>query len=346
MVPERQRESPRATRVLGRMVGMFLLDWFALLPVQGQAPKVSGRTILVVESYHAEYEWDREYCRAIKEHFGQHNRLIFYQMNTKRLPPREHRKMADAAWRAYKEIKPDLVFLGDDAALKLVGPQLAQEPTSVVYLGINSNPRYYFETPPKNMTGVLERPLFKRCITLIKELIPGARRVLVLLDSDLTSRIIQREVFADQATQVVDQTQVDIRLVDSFRAWQELVTRTSGSYDFIVLGLYHTLRDATGVVMESEEVARWTSANSQAPLFGFWSFSIGREKAIGGLVLDSYEIGNMASDLALEIFGGTPPCQISPKYENKGLFLFSASQLAKWRLTLPREIQEKAQFVP
>lgn len=52
MVSERQCETPCAMRTLGRMAGMLLLGWSGLAPAQ--APKVSGRTILVVESYHAE----------------------------------------------------------------------------------------------------------------------------------------------------------------------------------------------------------------------------------------------------------------------------------------------------
>lgn len=333
-------------RALSRLGRALLLALLALLPARAEEAEVSGKKILVIESYHAAYEWDRGYTRAIQERFGKRNRILFFQMDTKRLPVAEHPRMAEAAWKYYLEVKPDLVFLGDDAALKLVGPKLARVETRAVYLGINSNPRYYFDAPPGNMTGVLERPLFKRCISLIKELIPDAKRVLVLLDSDLTSKIIMKEVFNDLPTQVVSQIQVDIELVDSYRTWQDLVARTSRSYDFIVIGLYQTLKDAKGRTMDPEEVARWTSANTQAPLFGFWSFSIGREKAIGGLVLDAHEIGSMASDLAAAIFQGTPPDQLSPLYENKGVFLFSKHQLAKWKIALTNEILVKAQFVP
>jgi len=318
----------------------------AMVAAWGKEAGISGKRILVIESYHAQYEWDREYSRAIRERFGRRNKVSFFQMDTKRLPAGEHGRRAEAAWRAYLAAKPDLVFLGDDAALKLLGPRLVQENTPVVYLGINSNPRYYFASPPRNMTGVLERPLFKRCISLIKELIPEAKRVLVLLDSDLTSKIIMKEVFEDLPTQTVSQIQVDVELIDSYKVWQDTVRKSDPAYDFIVAGLYQTLKDAKGSPVDSEEVIRWTSANTKKPLFGFWSFSIGHEKAIGGLVLDAHEIGSMAADMGVEILQGTPPDQLPPKFENKGLFLFSKSELAKWKISLSEEIRLKAHYVP
>ena len=318
---------------------------FALVS-QAEEPKIFGKKILVIESYHAAFQWDRDYSRAIKERFGKLNNLVFFQMDTKRLPPREHPRMAERAWKKYLELKPDLVFLGDDAALKWVGPKLANEKTSVVYLGINSNPRFYFNAPPKNMTGVLERPIFKRCITLAKELVPNAKKVLLLFDSDLTSSIIKKDIFDDLSSQTVSQLQVDIELIDTFQHWQELVKKSDHPYDFIIIGLYQTIRDSKGRTMDPEEVLRWTAANTPAPLFGFWDFSIGKQKAIGGLVLNGYEMGELAADLAVQVFAGTPPDQLAPKYENKGIFLFSRAQLAHWNIHLTEDIRQKTQYVP
>ncbi len=318
---------------------------FALV-AQGEAPKISGKKILVIESYHAAFQWDRDYSRAIQERFGEQNTLVFFQMDTKRLLPSKHPQMAERAWKKYLELKPDLVLLGDDAALKWVGPKLANEKTSVVYLGINSNPRFYFSSPPKNMTGVLERPIFKRCITLTKDLVPNAKKVLLLFDSDLTSSIIKKEIFDDLPSQMVSQLQVDIELIDTFQHWQEIVKRPGQPYDFIIIGLYQTIRDSKGRTVDPEKVVRWTAANTPAPLFGFWDFSIGKQKAIGGLVLNGYEMGELAADLAGQVLAGTPPDQLAPKYENKGIFLFSKAQLARWDIHLTEDIRQKTQYVP
>ena len=45
-----------------------------------------------------------------------------------------------------KKIKPLIVILGDDAALKFLGPKLEEHKIRSVYLGINNNPRVYFKT--------------------------------------------------------------------------------------------------------------------------------------------------------------------------------------------------------
>ena len=137
----------------------------------------AGGTILVVESYHADFPWDASYCRSFQEALGAAYRFEHVRMDTKRLPESRHPAMAEAAWKRYEALKPDLVLLGDDAALKYLAPRLAGTRTPVVYLGINESPRAYYDTGQvRNMTGVLERPNVKRNIIIAGRLVPHARR--------------------------------------------------------------------------------------------------------------------------------------------------------------------------
>lgn len=94
----------------------------ALVTVRGQGARATGRKILVIESYHAEVQWDRDYCRAIKERFAGRNSLTFFEMNTKHLPPPEHPKMAELAWKKYLEVQPGLGAGHTDPQRYLAGP--------------------------------------------------------------------------------------------------------------------------------------------------------------------------------------------------------------------------------
>lgn len=95
-------------------------------------------------------------------------------MDTKRIPAREYSVAADRAFQAYQQLKPDLVVLGDDNALYYLLPKLYNEPISIVFLGINSNPRELLDeySGIAQVTGILEQPLFVKNMAEIGRLLP------------------------------------------------------------------------------------------------------------------------------------------------------------------------------
>ncbi len=304
------------------------------------------KTIYVIESYHAEYPWDASYKKGLEETLGGKYKLIYFEMDTKRLPKDQHQKMADLAWKKYSEIKPALVVVGDDTGLKLLGPRFAETNTPVVYLGINNNPRNYFTTLPANITGVLERPLLKRSIVNIKKLIPNLKKVLVLFDSDITAQITKKEVFEDKDNLDINGIAVEIKLIGDYQTWQNTVLSSKGKYDACVVGLYQSIKDAEGTPVNAEDVITWTSKNTPIPPFAFWDFAVGADKTIGGLVLFGKEMGVLTSDLVIQILEkGKSPMELNPVVNDQGILVFSKSQVAKWTIKLPENMTSTATFV-
>jgi hypothetical protein len=191
--------------------------------------------ILVIQSYSSDYDWDRGYIKALKETVYKGNEFLFFEMNTKNLPISEHKKMADKAYQKFLDERPDIVVLGDDAALKMLGPKIVSFGIPVVYLGINNNPRNYFEKFPCNLTGVLERPLFKRSLVFAKEFILEAENVLILFDRDITAEIVKEEYFYGKDTLRIEGMDVDIILVDTFENWKKIVDESKNKYNFMIL---------------------------------------------------------------------------------------------------------------
>ena len=307
---------------------------------------VAKQVILVIESYHAEYPWDASYKKGLEEVLGREYELRYFEMNTKQLPPEEHARRADMAWKLYQDVRPALVVLGDDAALKFLGPRFLQTQTPCVYLGVNANPREYIENG-RNVTGVLERPLFLRNIVFLKSILPRQfRKALVLFDTDITSRVLADEPFGGKGIMDISGVQVELRLIGQLDQWKRAVLDAKANgYDVIIVGLYHTIVDSDGKHVDSEEILHWTSENSPVPLFGFWDFAVGPKATAGGMVLFGEVQGRMAGEIARTILSGTPPGQILPVIGEQGRFLFSRSQLAKWGLTLPKDISDRAEFV-
>ena len=307
---------------------------------------LAQKTVFVVESYHAENAWDASYKKTLQENLGPGYKLVFFEMDTKRLPKDQHQKMSDLAWAKYLGLKPDLVVLGDDAALILLAKRLAETRTPVVYLGINNNPRNYVPAAAENFTGVLERPLLKRSIVFLKALIPSAKKILILFDDDCTAQAVRKEMFSDRDSTVVNGITVDIRMIGSLTEYKEAVLSAKGQYDATVIGLYQSVKTQNGTVVDAEELISWVSINSVVPPFAFWDFAVGAHRTIGGLVLYGRDMGVLAAGLVKNILeDGIPPRKIFPVINNQGELLFSKSQLQKWKLTLPEEIVSSALMV-
>ena len=305
------------------------------------------KDILVIESYNKEFSWDASYKAGLASILSEHYDLHFFEMDTKRRPDSEYEQRADLAWAAYKELQPCLVILGDDNALKYLEQRFTGTSTPVVYLGINNNPRAYAIHGAENMTGVLERPLIKRNIAFLKKILPhNTDSILVLFDSGTTSQVIKSEVFDEMDTIYLTGMKVDIRLIGKFSEWQQSVrTAAEQGYDALVVGLYQTLVDDAGNHIPEEQVLSWTTAHTDIPPFALWDFTVGQGKTIGGYVLHGYEQGVTAAQLAMKILEGVKPITIAPVTAPKGKFLFSRSALRQWKLKLPPEIEEAADFI-
>ncbi|WP_375748295.1 ABC transporter substrate-binding protein [Vibrio sp. HN007] len=300
--------------------------------------------IYVVESYHAEYLWDQSYKRGLEEVLGADHELVYFEMDTKRLPESMYQSRADKAWEMYISLNPSLVILADDNALKYLGRKFVNTATPVVYLGINANPRKYGVADAPNFSGVIERPLLLRSILMLKKIIP-LKRMLLLFDSKETSKVLKEDFFYGNDSITLAGIHIDLKLIGSYKQWQsEVLEAKVAGYDAIVAGLYHTLTDEQGKHVNPEEVIEWTSINSPLPPFGFWDFSVGPTKNIGGYVIFGYEEGKLAGQLAIQMLEGKRN-QARPMIGGQGQFMFSKSQLQKWGITLPPYIAQQSEYV-
>lgn len=315
-----------------------------LMPIYSYAGK---KDIVIVESYSKNYKWDADYCKVLKDKFGKKYNLTFFEMDTKRIPKTEHEKMGNKAWELIQKVKPILTIVGDDAALKFVGPRLEDNKMRTVYIGINNNPRVYFDKEPKYITGVLERPLMRRSAIFIKDLIPNTKKVLILFDSDRTSQIVHEDFFSGKPSIVFSGITYDIYLNSTFTEWQKRILEAPGQYDAIVTGLYSTLTDENNKNVDSEKVMNWSAQNTKIPLFAFWDFTVGKNKAMGGLVMTGASQGKSASEIVEKLLNNPNllPSSLFPIYLQEGKFIFSKYELSRFKLTLPNDIKDEAIFL-
>ncbi len=285
---------------------------------------------------------------GILEKLGTDYQVEIFEMDTKRLPKSEYKKRAQLAWEYYESVKPKLVFLGDDNALRYLAPKFVETDTPVVYLGINNNPKKYGASGQKNITGVLERPLYKQSIQMLKALLgKKPRNVLFLFDDGVTTRAVVSMTFRNKTKLLIQGVPVQVKRVGTLKRWKETVlSAKADGFDAIVTGGYNTIKDDQGVHVPINQVGQWTSAHTPIPMFSFWSFSVAADQTIGGLVLFGKSQGDKAGELALRILQeGVSPGDIGPTVSEKGRYFYSKTQLKKWGLTLPESIAAKAEYV-
>nr|WP_321513668.1 ABC transporter substrate binding protein [uncultured Pseudodesulfovibrio sp.] len=304
---------------------------FMAIPAMAYLPRV-----LVINSYHPDFPWVATHNEALERGLEDAASLSFFNMDTKRIPPHKFQAAADRAMLQLDTIKPAVVVLTDDNALSLLGGRISALNIPVVYLGINANPRDYgvFEN---QATGVLERPLFKRSIVFIQDILPGGlKKCLVLYDNSPTAHASFSLVFNNQQRLKFAGTETHLRLIGTLKEWQKAVLSAKElGYKAIIVGLYHTIVNDTGQHVPDEEIIRWTSAHSAVPVFGFWDFSIGKGKALGGLVLSAKPQGWAAAKLVKRILAGEKAAAIEPVIAETGRFVFSDYELKRWNLVEP-----------
>lgn len=296
----------------------------------------ANKKILIIGSYHRDFQFQRDYVNGIKNTLGKKYDYYEFELNTKRIPEKEFIPMSDKAFEYYKEIKPDLVVLGDDNALKLLKDRFIQEEVPVVFLGINANIRDYFRVRPNNFTGVLERPFYYRNIAFVKEVIPNLKDVLIIFDDSETSKTIFKESFQSKHDTRLFNLNISIRLIDSLDTWKEVVEKESSKYGAVILGLYATVKDNNGKVIDENYLIEWTSKNVKKPLFGTWSFSVGKGKTVGGLVLSGRDQGIEAGKIIQRILEkGERPISIFPVTAEKGEYIISKYETNRWKVVIP-----------
>ncbi|MEH6628177.1 MAG: hypothetical protein V7739_17170 [Motiliproteus sp.] len=307
--------------------------------------------ILVIHSWH-DILWDRLWEKGLNDKLKENYDLVRFDLDALRQTKTQLQKTVKHALSTYRSLHPKLVILGDDIALKELGTKLEAENASVIYLGINHNPRKYLDkTHGKNFTGVIERPLYERSIRQIMRLFPAETlKVLLLNDSGPDEENVTDllRIFGTKSSIKVQGVTIDLKITHSWEQWQqEVLSSEKNGYSAILFDSRYQLRDVTGQYVEPEiGVVRWMSSNSPLPIFSFYEDSIGPGLGIGGWVISGYEIGTAAGELALDLLDKEDSDENTfPVFYDKAKYIFSRTELNRWQIDLPIDIRTKAIFV-
>ena len=301
------------------------------------SPRLVGRKVLLVHSYHREHPWVGNVeagVRSILEPPGV--RLEAVYMDTKRFPDRESKEQAGlAAGRLVESMAPDVIIASEDKAQEYFAKQYAGVPGApkVVFCAVNEDPAVY-GYPADNVAGVVEQLFFERSLTLLHRIVPEVRSLLVISDESPSSRAAVREMRSRE----VDLDRVEWRTCTSFEEWKRELLVGQQGVDAVALVTYHTLKDHKGRSVDPATVLSWTSENLSRPSLGFHIFTIA-DGALCGIAQSGFEHGVRSGSYALQLLQGKNAVEIGKDSSLKGVVMINIKAAERLGISVPKSVQ-------
>lgn len=228
--------------------------------------------ILHIMSYHSPWIWTDEQLRGFKDALKDLDiEYRVFQLDTKRISTNEWKEEIGAKARELIDTwKPDLVYTNDDNAQEYVTRHYINAEIPFVFSGVNKTPDYYGFVGSKNVAGVLEQEHFVETVRLLKKIIPGAAKIAVLTDEDITWEGVMQRMREKAPKHLAGTEFVSWDTVRTFEEYRQKIKDYHGKVDAVALLGIFNFRDENGDNVPFQDVLKWTAENSNVPDFSFW----------------------------------------------------------------------------
>ena len=304
--------------------------------------KKEKKKILLVHSYHPEYEWVASITRGVKMALmGSQVELEIFYMDTKRKTDEEWKISAGKkAAELVMQWHPDVVIVADDNGQKYFASNFAGKSyPQFVFCGVNEAPEIY-GYPAENITGILERPHIKSSIKYLKKLLPEVKNIAFITDNSPTSMGVIEHIKKEKITNITYSS------LETFEEWKKSVIESQDSADAIAVYTYHTIKKNSGdsESISSTEVINWTLKNSKIPVFGFLTFAVD-DGVLCGYLESGVEHGFKSGEMALEILNGKKAADIPIIIALEGQSMLNLKAAKKWGIKASQEIIKDTDLV-
>ena len=276
--------------------------------------------IVYVNSYHQGHPPSDQITAGLMENLPVDSfEVIAHFMDTKRNPSQEYiESKAAALLDSIKEIKPDLLVVSDDNAVKyLVKPHLQDQNLPVVFCGVNWSADQY-GLSRKNITGILELLPVEEAMATMKSYYPSMQRLLVLNENTTTSR--KTKPILDSLLNRLG-FEVTQALLDDFASWKAAFEEGNRRHDIIYLQTQGAIKG-----WDHEEAKKFINQHIKVPLITCEDHMM--PYSIFGMTQVSREQGTWSAETAKKILLGTPPSEI-PVSRNQMVSIWFNPDLAE-----------------
>lgn len=260
--------------------------------------------ILMIHSYYSAYPSVVESIKGFEDYFKEKDVEIevrqYYMGEERNYSDANLKKEAEKAMAQIDEWEPDIIYLTDDYAPQYVGMNYVNSKIPVVFSGVNEEISDYNFDKADNVAGVMEREKLERAIGELRNLVPDAKKVIVMSDSLKLWKTTMRRLKESQG-EISDLEVLGWFTLYSFEEYKNLINEYKDKVDaFIILGI-NTLKDEEGNSIPRGEGMKWNALNNNETPSICFSSSCGRW---GGLLETStynYQHGRFAGLTAYRI---------------------------------------------
>ncbi|MDP3540757.1 MAG: ABC transporter substrate binding protein [Azonexus sp.] len=241
----------------------------ALAEVAAQ-PAAAPARILHVMSYHTPWRWTEGQLEGFKAGLGEVKaEYKVFELDTKRhSEARQKAERGKAARALVEQWAPHLIYTTDDDAQELVTQHYLNTPIVQIFSGVNKTPEQYGFDKANNVTGVVEHEHFAESVQLLKRVVPGMKRLVVVLDdAAMWGPVVERMKAAKLPPDVSIVAWETIRTYEEYK--QRIAAYPQMADAIALIGIFN-FKDAAGKNVPYQEVQRWTAENSSLPDLGFW----------------------------------------------------------------------------
>jgi ABC-type uncharacterized transport system substrate-binding protein len=270
-------------------------------------------------SFDSPWRWTDGQLLGFREGLGLPDAEIrVFQMDVKRHGSDAAKAERGRQARAFVDaFAPDLLYTSDDDAQRHVSQHYLGTRLPVVFSGVNLDPAAHGFDKAPNVTGVLEREHVAETLRLLRELVPGLRRVTVLSDEGAYWDAVIQRVHRG-AAEAGGLAAVQVLRTRTLADFQRAVEQSRGEADALLhLGIL-TLVDGGGRPVPYQAVQRWVAEHSSLPDASFWIDRV-FHGTLASVTVSEMEQGRAAGALARAILvDGAVPGTLPMRATTKG----------------------------
>jgi signal transduction histidine kinase/ABC-type uncharacterized transport system substrate-binding protein len=316
-----------------RYIIIFSLYFFASQVSLFAETSYSGKKILILNSYHANYSWSEEFIGGalgrLEGKIGKEN-IYIEHLDGRRFADDSlyFLKISELLSFKYQNASPDVIISADDFAFEFISTPNSKLFSSVpiVFAGLNSLPADKMQTG--NYTGVLEGLDTEGNLRIIFRLLPKTQRIILAGGGTAADNTILAKATEQMQQYLVreDRNNIETEIWTNLTEHEMLQKATELSLTDAVLFASMQRYSDNKYFSYTAEIAKITEI-SKAPVFGMYG-GMG-SGLVAGRFSKPAQQGADAAKIALSILTGQKPEDIAvidkPGYEN----IFDYGQLKK-----------------
>ncbi len=294
------------------------------------AEESSQNHILILNSYHQGYSWTDNVVDGINDILNNSNNVIRVEyMDTKVMKDLTH---MNNLYRLYKHKyynnNFDVIIASDNDAyefLKLYHEELFPN-TPIVVCGLNEYDNYISKTN-NSFTGIAEKVDIAGTIDLAIQLFPNTENIYVISDNSSFGNTNQELV---KETALNYSEKINFNYIKTYSI-NTIIDKIIDLPPNSIIFQAATFKDDFGEPLDVKAGNEVIHKATTVPMFSCWQMHIGTG-LIGGMMVNGFQQGQTAANMAKEILNGKNINEIPFKEESINKYIFDYTSLKQYSI--------------